>query len=291
MSVFSNGITSGIGTSFPTDANGNIIANIIPRTGLLASLQSLTNATNPGELASATDTPAIVQINASSAATYSPMSIGTWNDTTKVMTLSSITAVSSGLGFFALNGSGVTGGPINFQAGTSTGSGGVGASGGGIAVSAGHQNNTTASGAVFGGAITLTAGNNLTTGAASNGGGNINISAGNSFSSGVSAFGGSITLLPGNNSTGFALDGVVALSNSLGDNVIITGRAGASASGLAFFDKAVGSTLAAQPVSYGTPTNVSKTSSITGTAATLAQVGGTLAALITDLKTLGLIGA
>jgi hypothetical protein len=42
---------------------------------------------------------------------------------------------------------------------------------------------------------------------------------------------------------------------------------------------------------YGTPTSVSKTSSLPGTAASLAQVGGTLAALIADLKNQGVIGA
>jgi len=42
---------------------------------------------------------------------------------------------------------------------------------------------------------------------------------------------------------------------------------------------------------YGTPTSVSKTSSLPGTAASLAQVGGTLAALIVDLKNQGVIGA
>jgi hypothetical protein len=47
----------------------------------------------------------------------------------------------------------------------------------------------------------------------------------------------------------------------------------------------------AQPVGYGTPTNVSKTANLPGTTATLAQVGGTLAALIADLKAIGLIGA
>lgn len=40
---------------------------------------------------------------------------------------------------------------------------------------------------------------------------------------------------------------------------------------------------------YGTPTNVSKTSSLPGTSATLSQVGGTLAALIADLTTQGII--
>lgn len=42
---------------------------------------------------------------------------------------------------------------------------------------------------------------------------------------------------------------------------------------------------------YGTPTSVSKTSSLPGTAASLAQVGGTLAALIADLKSQGVIGS
>ncbi len=51
-----------------------------------------------------------------------------------------------------------------------------------------------------------------------------------------------------------------------------------------------GASPADQRVGYGTPTNVSKTASLAGTSASLAEVGGTLAALITDLKTLGLIG-
>jgi hypothetical protein len=41
---------------------------------------------------------------------------------------------------------------------------------------------------------------------------------------------------------------------------------------------------------YGTPTALSKVSSLPGTGSTLAQVGGTLAALIADLQTHGLIG-
>jgi Pectate lyase superfamily protein len=47
----------------------------------------------------------------------------------------------------------------------------------------------------------------------------------------------------------------------------------------------------AQPVGYGVPINIAKTASLPGTAATLAQVGGTLAALIADLKLIGLLGA
>lgn len=52
-----------------------------------------------------------------------------------------------------------------------------------------------------------------------------------------------------------------------------------------------GTTPINQNVGYGTPTNISKTSSLPGTTSTLAQVGGTLAALIADLKAYGLIGA
>jgi hypothetical protein len=51
-----------------------------------------------------------------------------------------------------------------------------------------------------------------------------------------------------------------------------------------------GTSPQAQPAGYGTPTNVSLTTNFPGTAATLAQTGGTLAALITNLKTLGVIG-
>jgi hypothetical protein len=51
-----------------------------------------------------------------------------------------------------------------------------------------------------------------------------------------------------------------------------------------------GSAAVVLPVGYGTPTSVSKTASLAGTTATLAQVGGTLAALIQDLKSQGLIG-
>ena len=61
----------------------------------------------------------------------------------------------------------------------------------------------------------------------------------------------------------------------------------ANATGLGFF----GSAGAAQPTGYGTPTSLSKVVNLPGTASTLGQVGGTLAALIADLKTLGLIGA
>ena len=50
-----------------------------------------------------------------------------------------------------------------------------------------------------------------------------------------------------------------------------------------------GATAVAQAAGYGTPTGVSKTANLPGTGATLAQVGGTLAALIVDLKALGLI--
>jgi hypothetical protein len=57
--------------------------------------------------------------------------------------------------------------------------------------------------------------------------------------------------------------------------------------GVGFF----GVTPAAQGTGYGTPTSISKTASLPGTTATLAQVGGTLAALIADLKANGLIGA
>lgn len=42
---------------------------------------------------------------------------------------------------------------------------------------------------------------------------------------------------------------------------------------------------------YGVPTSVAKTASLPGTASTLAQVGGTLAALIVDLKAIGVIQA
>lgn len=52
-----------------------------------------------------------------------------------------------------------------------------------------------------------------------------------------------------------------------------------------------GATPVSVPSGYGTPTAVSKTASLGGTGATLAQVGGTLAALIVDLKSQGLIAA
>ncbi len=52
-----------------------------------------------------------------------------------------------------------------------------------------------------------------------------------------------------------------------------------------------GAVPAVQPTGYGTPTAATKTASLPGTGATLAQVGGTLGALILELKTLGIIGA
>lgn len=60
-----------------------------------------------------------------------------------------------------------------------------------------------------------------------------------------------------------------------------------AAARLGFF----GVTPALRPASYGTPTNVSKTASLAGTSASLSEVGGTLAALIADLKTLGILAA
>lgn len=65
-------------------------------------------------------------------------------------------------------------------------------------------------------------------------------------------------------------------------------RVGSNTSQLGFYGA---TTLVSQATGYGTPTNVSKTASLTGNTATLAQVGGTLAALIVDLKALGLIAS
>jgi len=50
--------------TIPTDSSGNLVANIVPRTGLATDLLALTNAT--GEIASATDEAAIIQLNANS---------------------------------------------------------------------------------------------------------------------------------------------------------------------------------------------------------------------------------
>ena len=66
-----------------------------------------------------------------------------------------------------------------------------------------------------------------------------------------------------------------------------TSKVQVNTTGLGFF----GTTPAAQGTGYGTPTSIAKTASLPGTGATLAQVGGTLAALIADLKANGLIGA
>lgn len=71
-------------------------------------------------------------------------------------------------------------------------------------------------------------------------------------------------------------------------NVVPAGMHGVANNKLAFYD---GQSPIVQPTGYGTPTNVSKTASLPGTTATLAQVGGTLAALIADLKSQNLIGA
>ncbi|MGH6822407.1 MAG: hypothetical protein ACREC4_02775, partial [Methylocella sp.] len=77
------------------------------------------------------------------------------------------------------------------------------------------------------------------------------------------------------------------LSGNNGAQVAVKWRSNAGAPQLGFF----GATPIAQPASYGTPTNVVKTANLAGTSATLAQVGGTLAALIADLKAEGIIGA
>lgn len=64
------------------DSDGNVHATIIPRTNTLTNLKAL--MTGGGELASATDTPCIVQLNGTpgsgTAAVYSPMGAGFWAD-------------------------------------------------------------------------------------------------------------------------------------------------------------------------------------------------------------------
>jgi hypothetical protein len=66
------------------DSNGNLVANILPRTNTQANLKTLVSG--GGELASATDAgqPAIVQLNGASgsgtAAVYSPMATGHWDE-------------------------------------------------------------------------------------------------------------------------------------------------------------------------------------------------------------------
>lgn len=68
-----------IAAIFPTDANGNLIANVLPRTGTSTALKALA-AGGQGELTSATDYPAILQFNgvlgSGTWAEYSPMSHG-----------------------------------------------------------------------------------------------------------------------------------------------------------------------------------------------------------------------
>jgi hypothetical protein len=91
---------------------------------------------------------------------------------------------------------------------------------------------------------------------------------------------GALGLSPAGTNTG------TLYSNGFGSANFKWGYSGSAAT-LGFF----GATPIVKPSSYGTPTNVSKISSFSGTAATLADTGGTLAALITDLKSLGIIGA
>jgi len=97
----------------------------------------------------------------------------------------------------------------------------------------------------------------------------------------VGGAGGSLVLTTGGSGTIF---GSLA-GNNFAANSLIWGATG-TAPELGFFGTAPGT----QPTGYGTPTNVALTANLPGTAATLAEVGGTLAALITNLKAIGLIG-
>lgn len=93
-----------------------------------------------------------------------------------------------------------------------------------------------------------------------------------------------------NQGFGITIGGKTALASDGSNNTLL----GNSTTGTKIQGNALGfygATPVAVPAGYGTPTSVSKTASLAGTAATLAQVGGTLAALIADLKNQGLIAA
>jgi hypothetical protein len=68
---------------FATNANGDIIANIIPRTNTQSNLKSLA-LSGQGELSSATDVPSIVQFYGEEGSgvpyVYSPMRSGVWDE-------------------------------------------------------------------------------------------------------------------------------------------------------------------------------------------------------------------
>lgn len=104
-----------------------------------------------------------------------------------------------------------------------------------------------------------------------------NVSITNSYAlwvnAGLSRFGGSITIDDGFN---------INLNSTTGTQV-----GSATSQKLAFW----GGTPTTQKTGYGTPTAASLTASLPGTGSTLAQVGGTLAQLILDMKSMGLLGA
>jgi len=128
-------------TSLVINDAGNIIANIIPRTGTLAGLKALA-VSGQGELSSATDVSAIVQFNGTSGAgtakVYSPMAPGVWTDSTNTLTTVNTSALTiqakaqsgtaNGAGVNVIGGNAINGngGQIQLSGGSSSQSDGGG---------------------------------------------------------------------------------------------------------------------------------------------------------------------
>jgi hypothetical protein len=169
-------------------------AIVVPRTDTLANLKTLNSGS--GELSSATDVAAIVQLNGASGSgttsVYSPMAPGVWTDSTFTLTPPISTGAGSTL---VIKGGATSAGAFGF--------------GGGISFSCGGGTTGGSGGSMF-----FTGG----TGGSSGLGGSLN------FVGGAGAGGGGALLLkPGNSSSGASSAGTMFLSTADGTNVITIG--------------------------------------------------------------------
>lgn len=190
-----------------------LAATILPRTHTLANLK--TQASGGGELASATDTPCIVQLNGApgsgTAAVYSPMSPGAWVEDTSGST------ISCTLGPPGMAAPGVTY-PLTVQ-GAAVAPGAGKTLGGNLNLLGGNATQGTGKG----GGVYLTGGQ-----AAMDTGGGVTICGGGAATTGG---GGPVTLSPGIGADPFTFapaGGLLKLSNALDTVQLLFDDAGVS---------------------------------------------------------------
>lgn len=216
-------------------------ANVIPRTDFKANLTGLSSG--GGELTSATDVAAIVQLNGSSGsgttAVYSPMAPGVWTDSTNTLsaaglnltTPSGTTAVSNSINIYA-NGTSLPGAvyisgslysaAMEYGIGVSISGGASTTIGPSVSIAGGRSVGTGGSRSA-GGTVSIYGGTGTATTAAKAIGGSVSISGGVS----TTWNGGSVSIAAADSSQ----SGSLAIAGSAGGSVSISAGSGRNTAG------------------------------------------------------------